>query len=471
MQRMGIYIHIPFCVRKCRYCDFLSFPAAEREKDRYVQALLEEIRREAERYQDAVVDSVFIGGGTPTVLAEGALEGILACLRASFHFADEAGAANLRIAENDGDEPGTGQGKPFGMGTEARQVEITVEINPATAGRERLERLRLAGVNRLSIGTQSVHNRELAYLGRVHSAQDFFRIYRDAVEAGFANINVDLMSALPGQSAEDYMDSLRQVTALGPAHISAYSLILEEGTPFYEIYGGGDRERETQGRESKGAGLKRDMPTEAPLQEGAGCMSGKTSLQEAETLGNASLQEMEESAFGKVLPLPTEEEEREMYEQTEVFLREKGYNRYEISNYARPGMECRHNIGYWERKDYIGFGLGAASMAGNVRWKNCSDLQEYMENILIKGKTVKEDVQRLSLEEQMEEFMFLGLRLSKGVGLAKFADAFGREMKEVYGPVIEKLERQGLLEVTQEEIRLTAYGRDVSNYVMAKFLF
>ncbi len=348
MQRMGIYIHIPFCVRKCRYCDFLSFPAAEREKDRYVQALLEEIRREAERYQDAVVDSVFIGGGTPTVLAEGALEGILACLRASFHFADEAGAEDLRIAENDGDEPG--QGKPFGMGTEARQVEITVEINPATAGRERLERLRLAGVNRLSIGTQSVHNRELAYLGRVHSAQDFFRIYRDAVEAGFDNINVDLMSGIPGQSIKSWRQTLSRVMGLEPEHISAYSLIIEEGTPFAQ----------------------------------------------------------------RELDLPGEEEEREMYESTSWILGQKGYVQYEISNYARPGRACAHNIGYWTRDHYLGLGLGAASLMDEMRWNNTDLIEEYLA-CASNPDRLHVHVEELPVAEQMEEMMFLGLRMMAGV--------------------------------------------------------
>lgn len=410
MRRLGIYIHIPFCVKKCLYCDFLSFPAPEEEKKEYVQALLAEIGREAVFYTDYIVDSVFFGGGTPTVLPEGAVEGILDCLRQSFCFAGD------REAEE--------------------EAEITVEINPATADRKKLESLRRAGVNRISIGTQSVHDRELAYLGRVHKAEDFFRIYEDAVASGFTNINVDLMAALPGQTAADYMESLEQVAGLGPAHISAYSLIIEEGTPFYELYGGENAEGKN------GAG----MPGLGIVGENGGRRG--------------------------ILPLPSEEEEREMYEDTGTFLKERGYYRYEISNYARPGLECRHNIGYWERKDYAGFGLGAASMVDNVRWKNFSDMKRYIRGNLVKKESVREDCVRLSLQEQMEEFMFLGLRLTKGISRRKFRETFGRDVEEVYRPVMEKLHRQGLLELDKGEyIRLTPYGRDVSNYVMAEFLF
>lgn len=422
MRKLGIYVHIPFCVKKCRYCDFLSFPVTEERKREYVRALLKEIEREAVFYQDFIVDSVFIGGGTPSVLPEGVLEEILDCLRRFYRFSPvpDKNAA----VRPDGDA--------------CQEPEITVEINPATADKKKLSDYRRAGVNRISIGTQSVHGKELAYLGRIHSGADFFRTYQEAQEAGFTNINVDIMAALPGQSVEDYKDNLTQIANLKPSHISAYSLIIEEGTPFYELYGG-------EGRTFP------DRKTSPAAASEAGSLDGNG---KSET----------------VLPLPSEEEEREMYELTDVFLRKRGYHRYEISNYAMPGRECRHNKGYWKRQDYAGFGLGASSMVDNVRWKNCPDLDGYIRRISAEEQSVKQEISRLSIQEQMEEFLFLGLRLTEGVGKKEFREAFGRDIEEVYGPVIQRLCGQGLLE-TGETVRLTPYGRDVSNYVMAEFLF
>ncbi len=442
MRKLGIYIHIPFCVKKCRYCDFLSFPASEEKKQEYVYALLKEMEREAVYYKDFMVDSVFIGGGTPSVLPEGALEEIMNCLRRFYRFppvsdADTAaGAENGILRENTGKIRAENKTEP----------EITIEVNPGTVNRKKLEGYRKAGVNRISIGTQSVHGKELAYLGRIHNAADFFRTYQDAQEAGFTNINVDIMAALPGQSVEDHMDNLTQIAGLKPAHISAYSLIIEEGTPFYELYG--EKGRAVQ--ERKAFPEREAVPADSESME-AGRMDG---------IGN------EET----VLPLPSEEEEREMYERTDLFLKEMGYHRYEISNYAMPGKECRHNVGYWKRRDYAGFGLGASSMADNVRWKNLRDMEGYIDRILRENKSVREEISRLDIQEQMEEFMFLGLRLTQGIGRTEFRETFGRDIEEVYGPVMKKLCGQGLLE-TGDYISLTPYGRDVSNYVMAEFLF
>lgn len=383
MRKLSVYVHIPFCVKKCRYCDFLSFCATREQQKEYVEALIKEIELEAPKYKEYVVDTVFIGGGTPSVLPEGCLEAILDGLREFFSFAEE--------------------------------MEITVEVNPGTVDGKRLQRYRQAGINRLSIGTQSVHDAELEYLGRIHRAKDFFETFQAARTAGFENINVDVMAALPGQSLRDYMDNLEKIVQLKPEHISAYSLIIEEGTCFYELYG-----------------------ENAPTKE-------------------------------SILPLPSEEEERQMYECTENFLKQKGYHRYEISNYALDGKECIHNVAYWERKDYVGFGIGAASMVKNVRWKNLSDMEEYRQKV-VQEQAVKEDVNALSEAEQMEEFMFLGLRLTEGVSREKFLHTFGKCMEDVYGSVLERLEKQGLIE-GEKYVRLTPYGRDISNYVMAEFLF
>lgn len=424
-RKLSIYIHIPFCIKKCNYCDFLSFPAGERERERYLGALLREIEGEAPKYKDYMVDTVFLGGGTPTVLSGKQIGRVLEELKAGFSF---VGGSNIG-----------------GM------AEITMEANPGTIDREKLEQCRQAGVNRISIGAQSLRNVELALLGRIHRAEDFYQAYRWAREAGFGNINVDLMAALPGQRPEEYRETLRKAADLGPEHISAYSLIVEEGTLFYDWYG--------EGAEKKWG--EEDFPKKA---DGHARSGTKGSM-----------------GAGEGMPaLPSEEEERLMDEWTGEILGEYGYRRYEISNYARPGYECRHNMAYWKRYDYAGFGLGAASMVGNVRWKNSADMGKYlgyMEAEALPGRrnlsgreTVKEEVCELSIQEQMEEFMFLGLRLTEGVGKKEFYEAFGEDMASVYGQVIEKLESQGLV-TDGEGVRLTPYGRDVSNYVMAEFLF
>lgn len=424
-RKLSIYIHIPFCIKKCNYCDFLSFTAGERERERYLGALLREIEGEAHKYKDYFVDTVFLGGGTPTVLSGKQIGRVLEELKAGFSF---VGGSNIG-----------------GM------AEITMEANPGTVDREKLEKCRQAGVNRISIGAQSLRNAELALLGRIHRAEDFYQAYRWAREAGFGNINVDLMAALPGQRPEEYRETLRKAADLGPEHISAYSLIVEEGTPFYDWYG--------EGAEKKWG--EEDFPKKADGHAGSG------------TKGSMGA--------GEGMPaLPSEEEERLMDEWTGEILGEYGYRRYEISNYARPDYECRHNMAYWKRYDYAGFGLGAASMVGNVRWKNSADMGKYlgcMEAEALPGRrnlsgreTVKEEVCELSIQEQMEEFMFLGLRLTEGVGKKEFYEAFGEDMASVYGKVMEKLESQGLV-TDGERVRLTPYGRDVSNYVMAEFLF
>lgn len=375
---LEIYIHIPFCARKCRYCDFLSAPAGEAVREQYVKRLTEEICREAGRYGAYGVSSVFVGGGTPSLLSGEQMGRIFAALTDGFAW--------------------------------EKDPEITVEVNPGTAEPEKLRAYRAAGINRLSIGLQSVREEELRALGRIHTYGQFLQTYESARACGFANLNVDLMSALPGQTPAQWEESLHTVAGLGPEHISAYSLIIEEGTPFYELYGG-------------------DRQTEPPL--------------------------------------PSEEEERQMYEKTEEILSAYGYERYEISNYARPGFACRHNQGYWERRDYVGFGIGAASLVDNVRFQNGRDLKAYLD-----GGGNKEDIQILTREEQIEEFLFLGLRLKRGISLEAFRETFGKTLEEVYGALPEKLAEEGLLEYWPDRtgIRLTARGTDLSNYVFAELL-
>lgn len=386
---LSLYLHIPFCVRKCFYCDFLSAPTEEAKQERYLNSLRTELEREAKNYEDYQVETVFFGGGTPSLVSPERLLTLLAAIR-----------ANYRVAQN---------------------PEITIEVNPGTADREKLAAYRQMGINRLSIGLQSAIDKELALLGRIHKAEDFFRVYEDAVKTGFNNINVDLMSAIPSQTESSYRETLQRVLSLKPrpAHISAYSLIIEEGTAFYE-----------------------NTPE-----------------------------------------LPDEETDRRLYKITNDILKENGYHRYEISNYAREGYECRHNRVYWTRGDYAGFGIGAASLVANVRFHNCRDWERYMEAWEAEaagegqsGNGVKEEIQQLSKEEQIEEFMFLGLRLTEGVDLRQFRAVFGIEAEALYPGLTDRLESQGLLccernaSGEKERIHLSELGLDVSNRVMAEFL-
>lgn len=369
---MGIYIHIPFCAKKCEYCDFLSGPAGGKEQRAYVQALLKEIRA-AEEGQGRSVSSIFIGGGTPSLLKEDLLGSILNEIYKKFNL-----------------EPG---------------AEISIEVNPGTVSSKKLEAYRRMGINRLSIGLQSTDDRELKTLGRLHNYAQFLETYQAAGNAGFDNINIDLMSALPDQTYEGWVANLRRTAELSPAHISAYSLIIEEGTPF-------------------------------------------------------AMRE---------LNLPDEETEYRMYEDTAAILEEYGYEQYEISNYAKKGRRCRHNVGYWTRCDYLGLGLGAASLWGKKRFSNTADMEEYLRNSAFPERIrLMEPV--LSREDEMAEFMFLGLRMTEGVSEAAFRQGFGVEMREIYGEVLKKYTGMELLEEKDGRIFLTRKGIHVSNSVMSDFL-
>lgn len=387
-NELELYIHIPFCVRKCAYCDFLSFPCEESVRETYVRALISQIR--SQQPCDDTVISLFIGGGTPSVLEAQQLVRILDAARSAWHFAPDA--------------------------------EITIECNPGTADEEKLRAFRQMGINRLSLGLQSADDRELKELGRIHTMAEFLRTYESARHSGFQNINVDLMSSLPGQSLASWQHTLERVAMLRPEHISAYSLIIEEGTPFYERY------REDEERRERG---------EAPLL------------------------------------LPDEETERQMYALTGAFLKEKGYERYEISNYALPGYESRHNTGYWIRRPYIGLGLGASSLYAHKRWKNTENLSEYLDCYLNgEGEACTEE-EVLSESEEREETMFLGLRLMRGVSVQDYQARFGDDPLVRYAAQIEKGQRLGLIAPIDKKdphIRLTEQGIDVSNQVMAEFM-
>ena len=376
-KELSIYVHIPFCVQKCLYCDFLSAPASKEVRERYVDRLIREIKGESESYVNYKVKTIFLGGGTPSLLEPAQIAGIMNSIHENYSL--------------------------------EKDCEITIEVNPGTCSKERADAWRNAGINRVSIGLQSLEDMELKALGRIHSADEFYETYEEVVKTGFNNINIDLMTAIPGQTMESCCKTLRAVTTLNPApvHISAYSLIIEEETPFFE---------------------------NTPV-------------------------------------LPDEDTEREMYKITNDILFKSVYQRYEISNYAKPGFECRHNEVYWQRGNYAGFGIGAASLVENVRFTNGRDLKRYLEN-----GPVKENRQELSQEEQMEEFMFLGLRMMQGISEKKFQRLFGRTIDQVYPGIVDKHIKNGLLQrffnllEREERIMLTDRGIDVSNVVMADFL-
>ena len=373
---MELYLHMPFCVRKCAYCDFLSFPSGAKTQRMYAKRLMEDIGVMGKRYGEIPVETIFIGGGTPSVPDSGLIVEIMEHVRHAFHVVDGA--------------------------------EISMEANPGTVTREKLTDYRKAGINRLSFGLQSANDRELKLLGRIHTWAEFLESFTLARECGFANLNIDLMSALPGQTCESWKETLSRVTDLDPEHISAYSLIIEEGTPFGERYG---------------------------------------------------------SEEGRKL-LPDEDSEREMYHETQRFLKDCGYERYEISNYAKPGRECRHNIGYWTGVPYLGLGLGASSYLDGCRFTVNPDMKQYLEE----KPGMFTDIEKLTKKDMEEEFFYVGLRMTAGVSLSEFERRFGISAKEVYPGLMETFVKEKAARFEGDRFVLTDYGLDVSNYIMAQFL-
>ena len=409
-RELELYIHIPFCARKCAYCDFLSFAAPERVYRDYMDKLMEEICGQGPNFQEYRVSTIFVGGGTPSILPPDLIMELFATLSENFDISPDA--------------------------------EVTMEANPGTLTMEKLEVYRQSGVNRLSIGLQSADEKELKYLGRIHSYDSFLKSYQRARQAGFKNINVDLMSALPGQDVHSWKTTLKKVMMLKPEHISAYSLIIEEGTPFFERFGEPECKK--------------------------GLLSGG---QQENSKKPETASEVAARAAVMTLPdLPDEDTDREMYHLTKEMMAAQGYERYEISNYAKKGYECRHNTGYWTGVEYLGLGLGASSYTYGYRYHNTEDLQEYLSLNLYEGGAAARDIEELSLEDKMEEFMFVGLRMMKGVSGSEFLERFGLNMWNVYGDVLKKLEQQGLIEVEAPMVRLTERGIDVSNVVLSEFL-
>lgn len=376
---LSLYIHIPFCVRKCLYCDFLSGQASEEEKEAYVKKLLEEMEYWKQViWEKYFVRTVFLGGGTPTCLEPSQL---------------------LRIGRKLSEFPMEGQSC----------FEFTVEANPGTLSNEKVQVLKEIGVNRVSLGLQSAQEQELKALGRIHTYQDFLKSFELLRNYNFQNINVDLMADIPNQTIKSYQSTLSSVLALEPEHISSYSLIVEEGTPFFK-------------------------------------------MQEEGTL-----------------LLPVEEIDRQMYCMTQEVLSKKGYKRYEISNYAKRGKECCHNLTYWEMGEYLGIGLGASSFFGGYRFSNIDRQQEYLS---LPADNLQKDSKQLSKKDEMEEYVFLGLRMRKGISLQDYKNRFGLEFKKCYQKILPFLIENCLLAEDRNHgrIYLTDRGIDVSNAVLSEFL-
>lgn len=371
-KAMGLYIHIPFCRQKCLYCDFPSFSGKDELMKEYSLALSMEI----EKNSSLLYKSIFIGGGTPTYLSLNSWEII------------KSSVDKLKKTDD---------------------IEFTVEANPGTLNKDILLLFKNMGVNRLSIGLQSCDDIILRRIGRIHNFSDFVTAYEMARKMEFKNINVDLMFGLPDQTMEQWKNTLSNIVKIAPEHISCYSLIVEDGTPFYNM-----------------------------------------------------------QRLGK-LNLPSEELEREMYHYAVKFLRENGYNQYEISNFAKENMECRHNIIYWEAREYMGCGSGAHSFYNGERFSNKVKIEDYI-NSMRENNNAMEEIHKNSVKDNMEEFMFMGLRMTEGISIEEFQKRFNIDIFEIYGHIINKFINNSLLMMKNGRIYLSPQGIEVSNSVMCEFI-
>lgn len=376
-KNIGIYIHIPFCRAKCFYCDFNSFACRDELVPAYFDALKKEIALNAEKLRGYTIKTVFIGGGTPSVVDSQYIYDVLNLLN-----------ENLNIDQ---------------------KAEISIETNPGTLTCEKLEIFKNMGINRLSIGLQAWQDRILEMIGRIHTVKEFEENFKLARKVGFDNINVDLIFGVPGQSFEDWCETLKCVTALGPEHLSCYSLKIEEGTVF----------------------------------------------------GNRL-------ESGELVPLD-DDIDREMYSYCKDYLYQKGYKHYEISNFAKSGYECRHNLVYWYIEEYIGFGAGAHSFFESTRFNNVCDIEGYIASIM-NNKVPSENAEVIDKKGSMTEFMILGLRLIDGVSIEDFRSRFDEEVYNVYGNEIDKLVERGLLVVKEDTMFLSPLGLDFANQVFMEFV-
>jgi len=376
-NKLGLYIHIPFCKSKCYYCDFFSFAGREDAIYPYFQALKNEIESYKGVLENYRIGTVFIGGGTPSVVNAIYIRELINNIRMHFNI-----------------DPG---------------AEISIEANPGTLSFDKLAAYLDAGVNRLSIGMQAWQDRLLESIGRIHRSGEFVENFKLARKAGFTNINVDLIFGLPGQTFDDWAETINSVIELDPSHISCYSLKIEDGTVF------GDMLRE-----------------------------------------------------GKLKPIE-DELDRQMYHFAIERLAEHGFLHYEISNFSKPGFECRHNLVYWEGRQYIGLGAGAHSYFNGKRYNNVCDLDSYI-NCGARMQFHKENIEEIDINEQISEYIILGLRLIRGVSADKFKLKFGRDIFDLFGEQIDNLISRGLLEFKDGTLRLTKSGLDLANQVFIEFV-
>ena len=380
-NNFGIYIHIPFCKRKCSYCDFISFC----NKDNLIESYIDALKKEIEEFDFTknIVTTIYIGGGTPSYIKENYIKEILDLLKEKL--------VNNKVSWKD--------------------LEITIEVNPGTVNKEKLETYKKAGVNRLSIGLQSTNNRLLKQIGRIHTYEEFLDTYNLAKEVGLDNINVDLMIALPNQTINDIKESLEKIVDLNPNHISVYSLIVEDGTLISKW-----------------------------LDEGK-------------------------------IELPSDEEERRMYWYVKDFLELHGYNHYEISNFSKNEKESKHNLNCWNQEEYIGFGLASHSYINGIRFCNTENLEEYIKNIennnLDKNREIEEEQTK---EDKEKEFMMLGFRKIEGVDISKFKEKYQDNPLYLFRKELDKLVSEGLVEVDLNNIKLTNKGLDLANLVFEEFI-
>lgn len=374
---LGLYVHVPFCAQKCYYCDFNSYKINSNQKRDYLINIEREMKFYKDEFKDKYFDTVFFGGGTPSILSVDELRKLVNNIYENFN-----------IKEN---------------------AEITIECNPGTINREKLKAMKNLGINRLSIGLQAVQNYHLKSIGRIHTYEEFEKNYYDAIEIGFNNINIDLMYALPNQKTQEWKDTLNKIVKLNPSHISAYSLILEEGTKLYDMY------------------------------------------------------------ENKEFKLLDEDTDINMYNYTIETLKKYGYNQYEISNYAKENMECKHNIIYWKCDHYLALGPGASGFIGDRRYSNIEDICEYNDCILQNIKPVSEEI-LLTSNDKIEEFIFMGLRMNEGINLDIFKERFNRNFLDIYQEVINKLLKRDLIKLNGKNIYLTQKGREISNSVFIEFL-
>lgn len=373
MKEISLYIHIPFCKQKCLYCDFPSYSGKEKLMGEYIKALNKEILQKSKDY---IINSIFIGGGTPSYLDDSNLESLLITLN----------KLNLK-----------------------KELEFTMECNPGTLDKSKLSIMKQYNVNRISMGLQSTNNTILKEIGRIHSYEEFKNNYLLARNIGFDNINVDLMFGLPNQKVEDWKESLEEVAKLKPAHISAYSLIIEEGTHFYKLY-----------EEDK-------------------------------------------------LNLPEEDKERVMYLVTKEILDKYNYHQYEISNFAQKGKECFHNKVYWKCNEYLGLGVSASSFINRKRIKNIDNIEAYIEKVN-KDESIIEEIHVNNAKDDMEEFVFMGLRMVEGIKISEFKKRFGKSIQDIYGDIIEKNINKELLICNSGKLYLSSRGMEISNYIMSDFI-